>query len=48
MPRRALDDGYSGLWATGDMSWEFGPAKDFSMLLEYEWASKNSCMPTRR
>jgi hypothetical protein len=34
----ALEDGYSGLWATGDMSWEFGPAKDFSMLLEYEWA----------
>jgi len=33
----ALNDGYSGLWATGDMSWEFGPAKDFSRLLEYEW-----------
>jgi hypothetical protein len=35
---QALDAGYRGLWATGDMSWEFGPAKDFSMLLEYEWA----------
>lgn len=39
--KRALEDalqgGYSGLWATGDMSWEFGPAKDFSKLLEYEW-----------
>jgi hypothetical protein len=34
---RALHDGYSGLWATGDMSWEFGPANDFSKLLEYEW-----------
>ncbi len=34
---RALHDGYTGLWATGDMSWEFGPAKDFSKLLEYEW-----------
>ena len=34
---RALHDGYSGLWATGDMGWEFGPMKDFSRLLEYEW-----------
>jgi hypothetical protein len=34
---RALHDGYTGLWATGDMSWEFGPTKDFSKLLEYEW-----------
>ena|SRR5579862_8541133 len=33
----ALADGYSGLWATGDMAWEFGPQKDFSKLLEYEW-----------
>lgn len=29
--------GYSGMWATGDMTWEFGPDKDFSKLLEYEW-----------
>ena len=39
--RRALDhalaDGYQGLWASGDMSWEFGPARDLSKLLEYEW-----------
>jgi len=34
---KALDDGYEGVWATGDMSWEFGPKKDFSKLLEYEW-----------
>ncbi len=34
---RALGDGFSGLWATGDMSWEFGPQKDFSKLVEYEW-----------
>ena len=34
---QALIDGYQGLWATGDMSWEFGPEKDFSKLLEYEW-----------
>jgi len=33
---RALSDGLSGLWATGDMSWEFGPHKDFSKLVEYE------------
>jgi hypothetical protein len=34
---QALSDGYQGLWATGDMSWEFGPEKDFSKLLDYEW-----------
>lgn len=34
---QALDNGYDGLWATGDMTWEFGPEKDFSRLLEYEW-----------
>ncbi len=33
---QALDDGYKGLWATGDMSWEFGSKKDFTKLLEYE------------
>jgi hypothetical protein len=35
--QQALSDGYQGLWATGDMTWEFGPAKDLSKLLEYEW-----------
>jgi hypothetical protein len=34
---QALQDGYAGLWATGDMTWELGPQKDFSKLLEYEW-----------
>jgi hypothetical protein len=34
---QALNDGYKGLWASGDMTWEFGRAKDFSQLLEYEW-----------
>ena len=34
---QALADGYAGLWATGDMTWEFGPENDFSKLLEYEW-----------
>lgn len=33
----ALNDGYRGLWASGDMSWEFGPQKDFKRLVEYEW-----------
>jgi hypothetical protein len=35
---RALKDGYVGLWASGDMAWEFGPAKDYRMLVEYERA----------
>ncbi|WP_109488253.1 MEDS domain-containing protein [Occallatibacter savannae] len=35
--QQALSDGYQGLWATGDMTWEFGPAKDLTKLLEYEW-----------
>jgi len=34
---QALKDGYHGLWATGDMGWEFGPEKSFCKLLEYEW-----------
>ena len=33
---QALNDGYKGLWATGDMTWEFGPRQDFGKLLEYE------------
>ena len=33
----ALNDGYQGLWVTGDMAWEIGPERDFSGLLEYEW-----------
>ncbi|MCW3102173.1 MAG: uncharacterized protein JWO09_613 [Bacteroidetes bacterium] len=32
----AVKDGFKGLWASGDMTWEFGPGKDFSKLLEYE------------
>jgi len=37
---QALKDGYKGLFATGDMTWEFGGSKDkdsFNKLLEYEW-----------
>jgi MEDS: MEthanogen/methylotroph, DcmR Sensory domain len=33
----ALTDGYQGLWATGDMTWELGKHADVQMLLEYEW-----------
>ncbi|HEX6224945.1 MAG TPA: MEDS domain-containing protein [Chryseolinea sp.] len=33
---KAIKDGYKGLWASGDMTWEFGPSKDFSKLMEYE------------
>jgi hypothetical protein len=35
---QALRDGYSGLWATGDMTWEFGHERNFVKLLEYERA----------
>jgi hypothetical protein len=34
---QSLSDGYEGLWATGDMTWELGPDKDFAKLLEYEF-----------
>lgn len=34
---QSLADGYAGLFASGDMSWEFGPSADFSQLMEYEW-----------
>jgi len=34
---QALKNGYQGLFATGDMTWEFGPKESFSKLLEYEW-----------
>ena len=35
--QQALNDGHQGLWVSGDMSREFGPERDFSQLLEYEW-----------
>ena len=34
---QALSDGYRGLWATGDMTWELGQDKNLETLLEYEW-----------
>jgi hypothetical protein len=33
----SLNEGYCGLWATGDMSWEMGTDRDLKRLLEYEW-----------
>jgi MEDS: MEthanogen/methylotroph, DcmR Sensory domain len=35
---KALEDGYCGLWASGDMAWEFGNERNFAKLLEYEYA----------
>lgn len=32
----AINNGYAGLWTSGDMGWEFGPGQDFSKLREYE------------
>jgi hypothetical protein len=34
---QALVDGYEGLWASGDMTWEFGSEKDFPKLMDYEY-----------
>jgi hypothetical protein len=34
---QAVEEGYAGLFATGDLTWEFGPRHDFSALLQYEW-----------
>jgi len=33
----AMRAGHAGLWATGDMTWEMGPNRDFMKLVEYEW-----------
>lgn len=35
--RAALADGYAGLWATGDMSWELGGDCSLATILDYEW-----------
>jgi signal transduction histidine kinase len=32
----AVNDGFQGLCATGDMRWEFGSDKNFGLLMEYE------------
>jgi hypothetical protein len=33
-----LAAGFDGLWATGDMTWEFGGERNFAALLDYECA----------
>lgn len=33
---QSLKDGFKGLWATGDMSWEFGAERNFVKLMDYE------------
>lgn len=32
----ALHDGYTGLWASGDMTWELGGERDYAKVLAYE------------
>lgn len=34
--QKALADGYEGLWAAGDMTWEFGNETNLEKLLDYE------------
>jgi hypothetical protein len=34
--QQALADGYEGLWAAGDMTWEFGSEDNLEKLLGYE------------
>lgn len=34
--QKAQHDGYAGLWASGDMLWEFGNERNFGKLLAYE------------
>jgi hypothetical protein len=36
--RQALADGYVGLWASGDMLWEFGSERNLTKLFAYEVA----------
>jgi hypothetical protein len=34
--QQTLSDGYTGFWASGDMTWEFGNESNLSKLYEYE------------
>ena len=34
--RQAQNEGYEGLWASGDMTWELGSEKNFAKLFDYE------------
>jgi hypothetical protein len=33
----ALSKGFAGLWASGDMTWEFGNKENLVKLFDYEW-----------
>jgi hypothetical protein len=35
--QEALEDGYAGLFAAGDMTWELGLDRDIARLIKYEW-----------
>jgi hypothetical protein len=35
---KTMSEGYSGLWGAGDITWEFGPKTNLSMLVRYEAA----------
>jgi hypothetical protein len=39
--QQALADGYAGLWAAGDMTWEFGNERNLNKLLDYEHQLEN-------
>jgi len=43
---QAMIDGYDGLWATGDMTWEFGAKQDFQSSWNTNGDSRNSCATT--
>ena len=34
---KALSEGFDGLWASGDMTWELGRDPNVKNLVEYEW-----------
>jgi hypothetical protein len=38
---QALADGFDGLWATGDMTWEMGRDRSLKKLVDYEWRLNN-------
>lgn len=38
---RALDEGFEGLWTSGNMAWQMGSQMDCSRLLEFEQGLEN-------
>jgi hypothetical protein len=43
---QSLSDGYAGLWATGDMTWEFGPETNFANHAKSARAERNLPVPS--